>query len=115
VSIIELVLLDQPDLLLSIKFIAVVTLNLTPRSSDIGHRLELVLGEDLPDSLIFSIVDNRKENRSVRLLLVVGVRRSSEFPVHFIALDTARFDRKYRDNVVRSWVLNDHLVVDLGR
>jgi len=93
--------------------LCVVTFDLHFRSSDIGHRLEFVLLEDFSDSLIFSVIDDGEENWSVRLLLVVGVRRSSEFPIYIITLITSRFDRKYSHHIVRSGVFNNHGVIDL--
>jgi hypothetical protein len=113
VGVIELILLHQPDLFLCIESFTVITLDLYSRSGDIGHCLKLVFTEDFTHGLIFSVVDNSEENWSVRLRcrLVVGVRRSSKFSINFIALHAARFDCENGHDIVRSGVLNDHLVV----
>lgn len=114
-GIIELILLHQPDLFLRIESVTVITLDLHSRSSDVGHCLKLVFIEDFTHSLVFRVVNNSEENRSVRLLLVVGVRRSSKFFINFITLHAARFDSENSHDIVRSGVLNHHFVVLLRR
>jgi len=65
VGVEELIFLDQPHLLRRVKLTTSVTLGLNSRSGDIRDSLEIVLAEDLTDSIILGVVDNSEENWSV--------------------------------------------------